>query len=55
MLAPAACILSAPQRILEITDLPSVVVIEGVASCDKQLLPHGCNVGAGAHELHQGI
>lgn len=55
MLAQEGHIPSASQGMLEIEDLPSVVVIEGVASCDKQLLPHGCNVGAGAHELHQGI
>ena len=33
-------------------DSPSVIVVEGVACSDKQLLSHGCNVGAGAHELH---
>ena len=31
---------------------PLVVVGESVACSDKQLLSHGCNVGAGTHELH---
>lgn len=34
---------------------PSVVVGESVACSNKQLLSHGCNVRAGAHQLHQGI
>ena len=40
---------------MEVGKLPPGVVVEGMTRSDKQFLPHGCNVGACAHELNQGI